>query len=678
MSGMKRGGIAARCGASIILSAFCGEAAASGGEGALAFDEIIVTGERSDEDTSVIAPDAASLLATPGDINDPLKALQSLPGVTFGGGDLDDPVIRGGGPGDNLFIVDGAPVENLFHELSDSIISPNVIRTFDLQSTAFSAEYGDAVGGVIDIGLRDPHATERRLAVDLSQFKSGALIETPLSDTISVYGAYRHNLAHLFLEEFERGKDVLVFQMPQASDYTARAIWRGRGVDVTATAFGSWDRTEETPRDEALSDVLGEVEKRRLDAQSLRVRVQPSSATDVTTTLSHSVVTDKRREANGSFVERDATTVAFRGKVSHRRGRHFLEAGVNHTYTENDLSFLGFIPLPDRLEQRRSGAFAAAPARLRDTFHVTEAFISDSMSITDRFTIDLGVHAAFDYFLDESFVEPRIGVTYAARDDIDLYARFGRHHLSPDKQELAVLGAVAGLQESERSTQALAGARWELADGWRLQPEAWFKNFERDEFIGTALERRLTGDAYGLDVLLAKPIGERLYGWLALSVSDSEIAAPGAGLSVVNQFAPPVSATVAASYAFDGGWKIGAKYRAQSGDAFTPLLGVTRDPVSGAPRPQFGEPFSGRLRAYHRLDVRVEKRARYSFADVLYYVDILNVTDRENVANRDYPLRNTVFAPGNFASGAAGSATILPDDEEGIPFFIAFGVNFEF
>jgi outer membrane receptor protein involved in Fe transport len=313
-----------------------------------------------------------------------------------------------------------------------------------------------------------------------------------------------------------------------------------------------------------------------------------------------------------------------------------------------------------------------------EIFQSSELFLSDRISITERLTVDLGVHSAKDYFLDETFIEPRISAAYAAHEDLDLYARYGRHHTSPDPRDLLILSAISDVQESERSTQALVGGRWDIADGWRLQTEAWFKDFEQKELIGTALERKLTGDTYGLDVLLAKPISERLYGWVALSLSEGEISDPNSGLSVTNQYAPPVSITVAASYAFDNGWMIGAKYRTQSGDPFTPLMSVNLDPLNGTPQPVFGEPFSERLDNYHRLDVRLEKAASYDFGDVLYYVDILNVTDRKNAANRSFPLRNTTFFPPDPVVIDAPIASILPDDENGIPFFVAFGVNLSF
>lgn len=670
MTGKCVGRVALRCGIGIVLSASSNAVAQNVSP---QFDEIIVTALKPANDPTQIAPDAASLLATPGDVNDPLKALLSLPGITFGGSDLDEPIIRGAGPRDNLFLIDGVPVENIFHELSDSIISPNVVRTFDLHAAAYAPEYGDTTGGIIDIGLRDPSATTQRLKIDLSQLKSGVLFETPVTDNVSAYGAYRHNLAHFFLKEFERGNDALVFQMPKSRDYTGRVIWRGGNSDVTLTAFGSWDRTEEVARNADLAGILGEQETRRLDAQSIRIRSTLSEKTQAMATLSHSIIHDNRRENNGVFAERNATVVALRAKLSHETGAHQLTGGVNLAYADNEIDFRGFLPVCGRFEQNCGAAFSADPTHLDGTFQTTELYIGDRINLTEQLNIDIGLHGAVDHFLDEAFFEPRIGLSYKARPNLNIYARAGRHHTTPEARELVSLNTLADSQESERSTQALVGQRWDISDGWRLQTEAWFKNFDRTELIGTAAERNIEGESYGLDILLAKPIGERLYGWAALSVSEGTFTEQASDLTVDNPFAPPVSATIAATYAFDHGWKLGAKYRVQSGDPFTPLLNVTLDPDSGAPQPSFGEPFSERLKTYHRLDIRAEKLARYSFGDVLYYVDILNVTDQKNTANRTFPSRNTIIP-----TDAMGAPTILPDDDEGIPFFIAFGVNFSF
>jgi len=672
------GGIALRCGTVLLLPAIIATVSAHAQEKVTAqdqhlqFDEIIVTAKRNVDDLTEIAPDAASLLATAGDVNDPLKALLSLPGISFGGGDLDQPVIRGGGPSDNLFLIDGMPVDNVFHELSDSIVSPNVIRTFDLHSAAFSPEYGNASGGVIDIGLRDPNPDERYLKVDLSQLKSGVLIETPVTDSVAGYASYRHNLAHLFLKEFERGNDVLVFQMPESRDYTGRLIWRSGQTDIALTAIGSWDKTEERPREGVLGiETLGQVDTRQFDGQSLRIRTELGDQTHLTATFSHSRTSDDQQENNGNFVRHDASTLTLRSKIRHQAGSHDLVTGINISRTDTDLSFRGAIPICDSFEQGCGFAVSLSPTALSQNLSATEFFVTNRIEISDRFQADLGVHAAIDHFLDESFVEPRLGLTLQASKGLDIYTRAGFHHSSPNSGRLLLLRELGRDQESERSRQFLFGQRWQISDDWRLQTEVWYKDFERRELIGSPLERDLDGEAYGLDILLAKPIGGRFYGWAALSLSEGTLKDRLTGLRADNRFTPAVSLTVAVTYEFDHGWKLGAKYRMQSGDRFTPLSDVGFDPTTNAIIPRFGDPFSGQLTDYHRLDIRLEKAVRFSFGDVSFYADVLNATDRTNIANRTFPLRNTVISPN-------APARIIPDDEEGIPLFVAFGVNFSF
>ena len=141
--------------------------------------------------------DARALLSTAGDIGDPLKAILALPGISFAGGDFDDPVIRGAGPRDNLYYVDGIPLSNLFHDLSDSIVSDLVIRSFDLYSGVAPAELGSAVGGIVNLRLREP-SNQRRFVMDLGQIKSGVFVEGALTDSISSYLSVRElSLIHI-------------------------------------------------------------------------------------------------------------------------------------------------------------------------------------------------------------------------------------------------------------------------------------------------------------------------------------------------------------------------------------------------------------------------------------------------------------------------------------------------
>tara|TARA_R110000868_G_scaffold80685_4_gene229027 strand:- start:282 stop:1448 length:1167 start_codon:yes stop_codon:yes gene_type:complete len=388
-------------------------------------------------------------LATPGDVNDPLKALLSMPGITFGGGDLDEPIIRGASPQNNLFLIDGVQVENIFHELSDSIISPNVIRTFNLHSAAYGAQYGGATGGVIDISLRDPAAQASRWNIDLGQLKSGFLAETALSDSVAVYGAYRHNLAHLFLEEFERGNDVLVFQMPKSRDYVGRLIWRGDTSDITFSALGSWDKTEDKVKEGIANPaLLGEQEIRQFDSQSLRFRTELGMNTELTATLSYSRTNQDRRKNIGDFTERNTKTTAMRIQLTHQMGKYNLMFGSNLTFIEHDLRFRGNIIICESFELLCGSVTSQDTALIGDSFQTTELFAVNLFKLTDDIELELGIHTAKDHFLGETFIEPRLGMVIRKSEQSVFYTRTGLYHTSPKPHALLILNSFAEQQEA--------------------------------------------------------------------------------------------------------------------------------------------------------------------------------------------------------------------------------------
>lgn len=636
-------------------------------------EEIIVTTAVSSSDTSVISQDAESLLSIAGDISDPLKALQSLPGITFAGNDLDPPVIRGSGPDDNLYVIDGMPVTYLFHALSDSIISPNVIRTFNLHTAAAPSEFADHSGGVIDIGLRDPNSERQRRQVDIGQLKSGFLYETPLTEDVAAYVSYRHNLAHLFLEDFETGNDLTVFEMPQSRDYTARVIWRGDKSDFTLTALGAWDETTDRARDPAQSSLLDETETRRFDGQSLRYRNKLAEQTHLQGTLSYSRVEEDKREANGYFRRFANTAMDLRLKATHVMSDHALSLGANISLVSADLSFQGNIQLCDLLERQCGTSVANAPVSIEDDFDRYEVFLSDRVSLSQSVQADIGVNINRSAYLDETVVEPRARLAYQPKGGALWYARLGLHHAMPAMESLLALNTTGRAQAFERSWQGVIGQYRQLDTGWRFQTEAWYKTLSQTDFIATAIETEFSGHAYGLDVLLAKPMGENWYGWLSASLGDGELEDEQAAITANTPFLPSLSTTLAINYQWGDGWRAGFKYRYQSGDRFTPIERLVFNEDSDLSALQFTPPFSGQLAGYQRLDFRIEKQASYDYFDALYYVDMLNVLDRENKGNRTFPLRNIRLPE----AGNAG-AFIFADDEEGIPFFIALGVNLSF
>jgi len=79
------------------------------------------------------------LIRMPGSGNDPLRAIEALPGVTFTTGRSSEPAVRGSSPDDNRYIIDFMPVLNIFHFDGSSLLNDNVIEDFKLGAAAFDA-----------------------------------------------------------------------------------------------------------------------------------------------------------------------------------------------------------------------------------------------------------------------------------------------------------------------------------------------------------------------------------------------------------------------------------------------------------------------------------------------------------------------------------------------------------
>ena len=133
--------------------------------------------------TSVIKLTSKSLKKLPSIGGDPdiAQYLQVLPGVVFTGDQGGQLYIRGGAPIHNVVLLDGMILYNAFHSIGlFSVFDTDVIKTADVYTSGFNAEYGGRISSVVDIKTRD--GNKKRLAgkVAASTFGSKLLLEGPL------------------------------------------------------------------------------------------------------------------------------------------------------------------------------------------------------------------------------------------------------------------------------------------------------------------------------------------------------------------------------------------------------------------------------------------------------------------------------------------------------------------
>lgn len=140
------------------------------------------TEQRTEIRTSVVkvTPKEIKQLPSIGGQADLAQYMQVLPGVVFTGDQGGQLYIRGGSPIQNKVILDGMVVYNPFHSIGlFSVFETDLLRTADIYSGGFQAEYGGRISSVMDLVTRD--GNKKRLAgkVSASTFGAKFLLEGP-------------------------------------------------------------------------------------------------------------------------------------------------------------------------------------------------------------------------------------------------------------------------------------------------------------------------------------------------------------------------------------------------------------------------------------------------------------------------------------------------------------------
>ncbi len=104
--------------------------------------------------------------------------------------------------------------------------------------------------------------------------------------------------------------------------------------------------------------------------------------------------------------------------------------------------------------------------------------------------------------------------------------------------------------------------------------------------------------------------------------------------------------TLVGSYKFGRGYQVGLRFRYVTGNPYTPVVGAYYDVNQDTYVPLRGPTYSGRLGAFHQLDVRFDKTWTYRQFRFSLYVDVQNVYNAsvpEGVAyNFDYSKTTTI------------------------------------
>ncbi|MBF2755249.1 MAG: TonB-dependent receptor, partial [Gammaproteobacteria bacterium AqS3] len=591
-----------------------------------------------------------------------------------GGG---EPVIRGSAPRDNAYYIDMIPAAYLFHLFGNSIFDKFLIHSFELYPAAFSSEYGNATGGVIDVQLREPKNQEFTTTLHTSILSAGLLLESGMADDQAFYLSYRRSMMDLFISEDDDGdigeEGIKIDRFPISEDYQFKYVFdRDDANRLTAVAAGASDFAgvtfgegfHEVAKD---PDFAGPAQlDRRFDSQGIQWdwRGEERKFTSILSSI----------QEKGHFFfgaaqheNTDSSRLISRNRYQLDLGEgHELILGASLERSSYDLDFNAKFVACNDLDPECSTVDAEYIA-YRGTISIDsrELFIEDQRDINERHFLRMGLYHSSDDYTRDARLEPRIRWEYAISDELTTFASVGRYSQLPELREAMELLGNPELDKI-KADHYVWGVRRDFGRGWSWQTELYLKDMtdivissEQDESAEN-YSNNAEGRSYGAELLIRKEFPEGWHGWAALSLSQSERTNTVTGETLEFEYDKPILFSLVMNRRIGERWMIGFKWNYQSGAKYTPVV----DLVRSASEPDIMEPVYGTLNsyrypAYHRLDFRAEYSTPKTWGYRKFYVDLLNVYNRENVEEYEY-------APGadNLTSPPPGFGANVPVQEE--------------
>lgn len=632
-------------------------------EEAIAGGEVVVTGSYfytpKELVTSVYDMSYEEIRRQPGALSDVSRMIQTMPGVVPTNDQRNDLVVRGGSPAENLTIVDNVEVPNLNHFGAQGasggpigMLNTEFIRDANFLSGGFSAQYGDRLSSVLDIRLREGNRENFTGIFDLGLSGAGLAAEGPLSSRGSWMLSARRSFLDLIIKDFG------LAAVPKYSNYQVKAVYDlDKSNKLWLVSLGGIDdihfTIDEDDKDDpslldvksggwrtvtginwmslwnekgygtfAISDAINAFEQTAYDAQLQNQLIFKNRSTEGETTLKYDLVY----------------------RLSHVGE---LTAGVSQKFLRNHLRIEA--PLGDQ------NLFSVDSTRLHrldldDAFTASQAGAYTQLSTTPVPKVDLTFGLRYDHFrlLEENRFSPRAALRYHFAENLNFNASFGIFHQMPPVVFVRAIPENATL-DPIRAEHFVAGFSYFPRPDLKITVEGYRKNYSRypvsveyptyslandgDQYTVSGrlipLISEGEGHSTGVELYVQQKLSDRLYGQISYSYSQTRHAAKDKVLRP-GSFDIPHVLSLVGGYRMNERWEFSGKFTVTSGRPYTPYK-MPESFEQNRPIYDLTQVNVLRSPAYQRLDLRMDRRYHFSGWNMVTYLELQNILNRDNV-----------------------------------------------
>jgi len=581
--------------------------------------------------------------------DDILRVMETLPGTSsndFGSAFR----TRNSLSRETSMILDGLELTNPYH-LKDfggvfSFLDPEIMGRLELSTGGYSARYGNAMSGVLNLQSRDPIESRSTANVTFGTVgiqTEGTFAEGLGSYLVSARRGYIDLLLKLGGEDEEGEQDIVYF------DSFGKIAW-------TLGDSHRWSASYLLGQDDFVEQEVeeNEVEDSNSFYDDLYLWTNLTSVWGTATTSSLTFFWSRQKQDRDTSTEGDEETYdildyrenkvyGINAQLETELGRNwYIQTGVQ--YRENSADFdydATFENLPD-WDGPQGTNWAWLGSRQG---HEWGAFVTGRVNLGPKLIGELGLRYDDQEWNTSTQLSPRFNLAWSPDRQHAFKIGLGRFTQAERPMELQVADGITYLSEAETSDQLSLGYEYSSPSGGSLRLDGYYRkiddvrirfaNLTRSmvRFPGLSYDRVMLNPdeskSYGLELTWSQQLGTK-WDWFfhyAWGRYNHEFEAQ----TLRDPFEQEHTVKCGLNWVLGAKWTMNVNWNYHTGWRTT-ALSIQEQPETGVHMVAPAEPFAETFPAYHRMDLRISRNVIFSSRrEFRLFVDIFNCYNRKNI-----------------------------------------------
>jgi hypothetical protein len=618
-----------------------------------------------------------------GSFNDPARMAANYAGVSLTSDIRNDIVVRGNAPSGILWRLDGFDIPNPSHFSATgiggaiSILNNNFMANSNFYTSAFPAEYNNALSGVFDIKMRNGNNEKHEFTaqVGFNGFEGNA--EGPISkkNGSSYMVGYRYSVLSVLKK---LGINYGTTSVPEYQDLTFKLFFPFAKGSFSWFTVGGIGSNNIYGKNVAPTDFVGRKEfdiafksNMGVSACSFNYNLTPKSYLRCVAGVTY----------DGSALLLDTittnATVSYRNEANNRfkQGAHTY---INTKQSARLTSRIGLI-VDNIGYNSKNTRYYYSSNTAKNLFDVkgnallVRAYAENTYKLSATLTANTGLSYMHFLLNNTQALEPRVGITWQASPLHKFGVGYGLHSKLQELPVYFIKTTAAngdvfttnkGLKPTQ-SHQTVLSYDWNINEHWRLKSEVyyqWLRNAPIEQSATTfsmlnagadlvlpyidSLVSKGIGRNYGAEITLERSMNKGFYAMITGSVFKSEYKASD---NVWRKTA--FSSDYVANCLVGKEWKFSERFTLTSDIKYTIAGGRRYSPVDTLATQLAGyivrnnnDAYSQQYQPYQRLDIRVGFRQNFKHVAHELAISLTNVTNNKNIFGIDYnPKQKTIY-----------------------------------